>query len=208
METQTSSRDSNGVLIGAILVLIATALGLAGLWWTSRPPAEGDPAVTFARDMIFHHQQAVEMANKLRERTKDAQLRGILLDMMLTQQAQIGLMQGWLQAWGLPFAGSTPPMTGSMMHNGMEMAMTPEIMGIQPQERVNALGTLPVAEAEVEFLQMMIAHHRGAVLMAGNTLTQTQNPLVRDLANGIIAAQTSEINLMNQLLEARGQPRE
>ncbi len=208
MEAPLPARESNGVLIGALLVLIAAALGLAGLWWTSRPPAEGDPAVTFARDMIFHHQQAVEMANKLRDRTEDTQLRGILLDMMLTQQAQIGLMQGWLQAWGLPFAGPNPPMTGPMMHNGRVMAMTPEMMGIQPQERVNALDTLPVAEAEVEFLRMMIDHHRGAVLMAESTLTHTQNPLVRDLANGIIAAQTSEIELMNQLLEARGQPRE
>jgi uncharacterized protein (DUF305 family) len=148
------------------------------------------------------------MAGKLRERTDDPKLRGILLDMMLTQQAQIGLMQGWLQAWELPFAGPNPPMTGSVMHDGMKMAMTPEMMGIQPQERVNALDTLPVAEAEVEFLRMMIAHHRGAVLMAESTLTQTQNPLVRDLANGIIAAQTSEIDLLNQLLEARGQSRD
>jgi uncharacterized protein (DUF305 family) len=183
------------------LIVVA---GLGWLWWNARPPAEGDPAVTFARDMSAHHKQAVEMALIIRDRTADAELRQLLIDVILTQQAQFGQMQGWLQAWDLPAAGLQPPMTSPMLHNGQLMAITPEMMGMQPQAKVNELGTLELAQAEIQFLQLMIAHHRGGVQMAESVLAQTQRPEVRRLAESIITAQTGEISYMQELLRWRG----
>lgn len=95
-------------------------------------------------------------------------------------------------------------MTGTMVHDGDVMTMTPAMMGIQPQAEVNKLGTLPVSEAEVLFLQLMIKHHRGAILMAESTIDQTQRAPVVRLANSIIAAQESEIAMMQELLAQRG----
>jgi uncharacterized protein (DUF305 family) len=189
------------LLVALLLVIVG---GLGWLWWSVRPPAEGDPAVTFARDMSTHHKQAVEMALIIRDRTEDTELRQLLIDMILTQQAQFGQMQGWLQAWGLPAAGLQPPMTGQMLHNGQRMAMTPEMMGMQPQAKVNELRTLELAQAEIQFLRMMIDHHRGGVLMAESVLAQTQRPEVRRLAESIITAQTGEISYMQELLRRRG----
>jgi uncharacterized protein (DUF305 family) len=183
------------------LIVVA---GLGWLWWNARPPAEGDPAVTFARDMSAHHKQAVEMALIIRDRTADAELRQLLIDVILTQQAQFGQMQGWLQAWDLPAAGLQPPMTSPMLHNGQLMAITPEMMGMQPQAKVNELGALELAQAEIQFLQLMIAHHRGGVQMAESVLAQTQRPEVRRLAESIITAQTGEISYMQELLRWRG----
>jgi uncharacterized protein (DUF305 family) len=60
--------------------------------------------------MIVHHANAVEMATILRDRTDDDAMRLFALDIMMTQQAQIGQMQGWLQVWGLPIAPSAPEM--------------------------------------------------------------------------------------------------
>ena len=95
-------------------------------------------------------------------------------------------------------------MTGTMVHDGETMTMTPAMMGIQPQAEVNKLAELPVDEAEVLFLQLMIRHHRGAVLMAESVLEQTQRTPVVRLANGVIATQESEIALMQELLADRG----
>lgn len=202
--TPNNAPERGGITNILVIVLVALSVALGALWWLTQPPQEGDPAVTFSRDMSYHHQQAVEMALLLRDRTDDPELRLILIDMALTQQAQIGQMSGWLEAWGLPITGPQPPMTGQMTHGGETMAMTPEMMGIQPQSEVNKLSTLPVSEAEVLFLQLMIRHHRGAILMAESTLNQTQRAPVTRLAQSIIAGQESEIALMQRLLADRG----
>lgn len=201
--TQTAERG-NLLQIILIVILIGLSLALGALWWLSQPPGEGDPSVRFARDMSYHHQQAVEMALIVRDRSEDPELRQVLIDMALTQQAQIGQMTGWLETWALPITGPEAPMTGTMVHDGETMTMTPAMMGIQPQAEVNKLAELPVDEAEVLFLQLMIRHHRGAVLMAESVLEQTQRTPVVRLANGVIATQESEIALMQELLADRG----
>lgn len=183
------------------VILLAAFAGLAAVWWTGRPPAEGDPAVTFARDMTAHHRQAVEMALLIRDRSLDPELRQMLLDVILTQQAQIGQMQGWLTVWGLPLSGSQPPMSDHSLH-GADM---PPNMGMASAADVESLGTLPLAEAEVKFLRLMILHHQGGVYMSRHTLEQTQRPEVVQLAESIILSQNKEIAYMQSLLEARGQ---
>lgn len=176
----------------ALLFLATTGL-LAFLLWTQRWPAEGSPEVTFARDMAAHHQQAVEMAFLLRERSTDEELRRFALDILLTQQAQIGQMQGWLATWGLPLSGPQPVMDGQA-----------EMMGMASREQVNELQTLPIAEAEVAFLQLMIRHHQGGVMMAQEALRQSNRPEVVRLATAIVNGQQSEISYMEDLLKQRG----
>ena len=56
----------------------------------------------FARDMMVHHAQAVEMAEIVRDKTENENVRILATDIALTQQAQIGQMQGWLAVWELP----------------------------------------------------------------------------------------------------------
>ncbi|HEX2230280.1 MAG TPA: DUF305 domain-containing protein [Candidatus Binatia bacterium] len=50
---------------------------------------------------------------------------------------------------------------------------------------------------DVDFLMMMIPHHRGAVEMARIVLAYGRDPLTRRLAEDIIASQTAEIAAMN-----------
>lgn len=205
MTTETSpSPDTAGWRVwlwpALAVVLVAAAAAFGVLWWTARSPGEGDPAVTFARDMIAHHQQAVEMALIMRERTEDAELRQVALDMVLTQQNQMGQMQGWLEVWRLSFSGAQPPLSDHASH-GADM---PPNMGMASAAEVEALRTLPVAEAEVKFLQLMIRHHQGGVYMANFALEQTARPEAVRLAEAIILSQTTEIGYMQQLLQARG----
>ena len=58
------------------------------------------------------------------------------------------------------------------------------------------------ANPDVDFLAMMIPHHAGAVEMARLVLNHGRDPATRQLAQEIIASQTSEIESMNRRLTA------
>jgi hypothetical protein len=53
---------------------------------------------------------------------------------------------------------------------------------------------------EHDFVTMMIPHHQGAVDMAKALLLTTKDPALRNMAQGIIAEQQIEIQLMQQWL--------
>lgn len=186
-----------------ILVSIALALMLAalfGYWLGTRQtsaPDEQSAEVGFARDMMAHHVQAVDMATLLRDRTDDPEMRQLTLDIMLTQQAQIGQMQGWLAAWDLPIAHTGPAMAW------MGMPTTNLMPGMATQEQLNQMRGLTGVEADGLFLQLMISHHRGGVLMGQAALESAQRPEVRALAQSIVNAQTTEIAYMQDLLQRK-----
>ncbi|MBI2757770.1 MAG: DUF305 domain-containing protein [Chloroflexi bacterium] len=191
--------------LSALLPFIAVAIlaALLGFWLGARQtsaPAEDSAEVGFARDMMMHHAQAVDMATILRDRTEDPQMRQLALDIILTQQAQIGQIQGWLTVWGYPIASTDPAMMW------MDMPVTGPMPGMATQEELNQLRDLRGVEADGLFLQLMIAHHRGGVLMGQAALALAKRPEVRALAQAIVNAQTSEIAAMQELLQQKGFP--
>lgn len=181
-----------GALAGALLVVGGAAVGL--LW--PRYPADASAEAGFARDMSAHHAQAVEMAELIRPRSDDPDLRQLATDIVLTQQGQIGRISGWLDAWGLRPTGTQPAMAW--------MGMGEPMPGMATRAEINALADLPLADAEERLLRLMIRHHRGGVAMAQAVLERTTQPEVVRLAESIVAGQTAEIEAMQAMLEARG----
>lgn len=184
---------------GALLVIVA----VLAFWLGARQnlaPGASSPDVGFARDMMRHHAQAVDMATLLRDRTDDPEMRQLALDIMLTQQAQIGQMQGWLTVWNLPIASTDPAMAWMGMPAGDSMP------GMATREQINQLAGLKGVAADGLFLQLMIPHHRGGVIMGQGALERAQQPQVRRLAQSIVDAQTSEIAYMQDLLRRKGFP--
>jgi uncharacterized protein (DUF305 family) len=112
--------------------LVVTVLAL---YLTSRPPGDDSAEAGFARDMMVHHAQAVEMAGILRDKSVSPEMETLATDIALTQQAQIGQMQGWLAVWGLPMTGAEPPMAWMGHHTDGRMPgmATPE--EIEPCEK-------------------------------------------------------------------------
>ena len=161
-------------------------------------PSDSSPEAGFARDMMVHHAQAVEMAEIVRDKTGSEEIRTLAADIALTQQAQIGQMQGWLQVWDLPPTGTEPAM--SWMGEPHEGRMP----GMASPEEINDLQQASPEEAEALFLQLMVPHHEAAVPMARAVLEETDRKEVERLAGSIVASQQAEIELMRGLLQRRG----
>ena len=194
----------------AITVAAAAGAALASLFSGGAPtelpaevagigaPSDSSPEAGFARDMMVHHAQAVEMAEIVRDKTESKEIRTLAADIALTQQAQIGQMQGWLQVWDLPPTGTEPAM--SWMGEPHEGRMP----GMASPEEINDLQQASPEEAEALFLQLMVPHHEAAVPMAQAVLEETDRKEVERLAGSIVASQQAEIELMRGLLQRRG----
>ncbi|MGI8642951.1 MAG: DUF305 domain-containing protein, partial [Thermomicrobiales bacterium] len=111
---------------------------------------------------------------------------------------QIGMMQGWLQAWDLSQTGAEPAMAW------MGMPMDGRMPGMAAPAEIERLQSLPPDEADVLFMQLMIPHHVAGVDMAEAVLNRSDEPLATGLAEKIVAAQQSEIDIMQMMLEERG----
>ncbi|MBA2276321.1 MAG: DUF305 domain-containing protein [Chloroflexia bacterium] len=204
-EARGSSRSWVDRRVGlfGLVALVALAIGVAVFVFQliPRDPGEDSAEAGFLRDMSEHHLQAVEMALIIHDRTGDEELGYLTTDIALTQNSQVGTMQGWLDVWDLSPNGEDPPMTW-MDHPITEGRMP----GMAAPDEVERLRTIPVDQAEVLFLQLMIRHHQGGVAMAEALLERSDQPQVTRLARSIVAAQRSEIEAMNQMLQQRGQP--
>lgn len=60
----------------------------------------------------------------------------------------------------------------------------------------------PSGDPDIDFLAMMIPHHWGAVEMARLVLRDGRDPLVREIAEKILAAQLTEMEGMRGRLAA------
>ncbi|KQX53720.1 hypothetical protein ASE09_08500 [Streptomyces sp. Root66D1] len=170
-------------------------------------PASLSADAGFARDMSVHHQQAVEMSFIVRDRTQDEEVRRLAYDIANTQANQRGMMLGWLDLWGLPKTESgVEPMTwmgmgGSGDTGPLDGALMP---GMATNAQLDQLRKAGGREAEILYLQLMTAHHKGGVHMAEGCVQKCSVDIERNLAQGMVDAQQSEILLMADMLKKRG----
>jgi uncharacterized protein (DUF305 family) len=200
------------MVVVAALMFLGSAFAL-GRGQQQRMPREGSAEAGFARDMAVHHAQAVDMAERIRERTDDPDLRTLAKDIALGQQAQIGQMRGWLDQWQLAPTGPQPPLAW-MGPGGHDQSMstathpagarpTAQMPGMVTNDQLDQISTSSIADAESLFLRFMIDHHSAGVVMARAALERTERPEVRTLATAIVNAQESEIRSMTELLAQR-----
>ena len=76
--------------------------------------------------------------------------------------------------------------------------------GLATDAQIASLRSATGVEAEKLFLQLMIAHHEGGIEMAEAVLERSTNRTVDSLARGMVKAQQSEIDYMQELLAKRG----
>ncbi|MFD8128813.1 DUF305 domain-containing protein [Streptomyces mirabilis] len=190
------------VAAGAITYAVAESDG-SGSSGTRVPSADSADA-GFARDMAVHHQQAVEMSYIVRDRTDNVEVRRLAYDIAQTQANQRGMLLGWLDLWELPKVSSDAPMTWmgmGDMASGKDGALMP---GMATNTEMKKLNTLNGKQAEVFYLQLMTDHHKGGIHMAEGCVAKCTVGVEKKLAQGMVDAQQSEIQLMADMLKERG----
>jgi len=202
--TKTPSRVA-AALAGAAAVVALTACGTAAEKATdtrdhgghaSSAPSDAQAAahnsddVMFAQMMIPHHQQAVELAALVPDRSTNAELIDLAAAIAAQQQPEIDTMAGLLAQWGVNPDDS--PHSGD--HGGMTM------QGMVDDATMVQLQGLKNTAFDELWLKSMIAHHQGAVAMAGAEISDGSNPRMIALAKEIESAQLAEIDRMSLML--------
>ena len=172
--------------------------------------------LTFAQQMIVHHQDAIETADLAPSRAASQQVKDLAVRIKAAQGPEIEQLQGWLPTWAAAMpkssdvsssddtSGMDHGMTGMVTDGEMTsggasttMSMPGMMNAAEMQQLTDASGT----EFDRLFLQQMIVHHQGALEMADVEIAQGSNTAALALAESIKTSQTAEISEMQQMLQ-------
>jgi uncharacterized protein (DUF305 family) len=153
-------------------------------------PGHTEADAAFVVNMIPHHQQALAMTALVEERTASRQVPKLAERIEVSQTDEIVQLEGWLTERG----ESLPD--GHSHHHGELMP------GMLTEEELAHLETAQGRRFDRLFLNYMIRHHQGAVLMVGQLLAGGggQETEVFQLAQHIESDQLVEISRMKRML--------
>lgn len=155
-------------------------------------PADDNYDLRFIDAMIPHHQGAIEMAKQVQQKSMRPEMKKLADDIIKAQEKEIKQMQQWRKEW-YPQANSKPMMHDS--HTGHTMPMSSDTHN-QMMMQMN-LGEAD-AEFDLRFINAMIPHHEGAILMGKDSLNKSKRPEITKLAEDIISSQKAEIEQMKK----------
>ncbi|MQS08867.1 DUF305 domain-containing protein [Streptomyces alkaliphilus] len=150
--------------------------------------------IVFAREMIPHHRQALEMSELAPDRAASPEVRTLAEEIEAAQGPEIETLTDWLDEWGVEDADGHGDHDGHGAHGMHDMP------GMLTEEQMNHLAALDGEEFDTAFLELMIEHHEGALVMARQVLADGSHEPTADLAREIIDGQEAEIERMRELL--------
>lgn len=154
--------------------------------------ADADYDLRFIDGMTPHHQGAVVMAGDVLKNSKRPELLKLADEIIKAQEKEIAQMGEWRKAW-YPKAGDKLVMWSSDMNHMMEMS---------PKVRGNMMMNMDLGSADdkfdLRFLDAMIPHHEGALVMAKDAIAKSKRPEIQKLSQEILSSQQAEIDQMKQ----------
>jgi uncharacterized protein (DUF305 family) len=151
--------------------------------------------------MVQHHTGALRMS----EFVFDIGVPGVgalAKDIWRDQAQEIRAMGQWRKAW-YPEAPVYPV---ALKEGGNSDAMA-DLIRMSPAQiqAMQMMGSTPTRDNRVTwFLEGMLQHHGGALIMAHDALKKTRNPTIVRLARAIIIAQRKEILQLRRMLQRDG----
>jgi uncharacterized protein (DUF305 family) len=159
-------------------------------------PADTNFDLRFIDAMTPHHQGAVVMAKDAQQKSKRPEIKTLAANIIKAQDKEIAEMKQWRQAW-YPNAATTPMAYDSKMGHAMPMSQA-QMQGMMMSMDLGAADS----QFDLRFLNGMIPHHEGAVVMAKDALSKSKRPEIKQLAQAIIKSQNAEIAQMKQWKQA------
>lgn len=132
----------------------------------------------FVTEMIPHHQEAVDTAKEVLARGAiTPEIRALAQNIITAQEKEITDMNSWYQNWyKTPYqpSGNYKPM-------------------------MRDLSKLSGSEIDAAFLEDMVMHHMGAIMMAQSVQPFLKHEELKTLTKAIISSQLDEIQQMQRL---------
>ena len=160
---------------------------------SSVPAAPAKPTaadVAFMQGMIAHHAQAIDMVALLKTRTSRESMHMLGMRIDVSQKDEIAMMRAWLREHGQREPDEHAHHSGTLMP------------GMLSADQMAKLAAARDAEFDRLFLEFMIAHHEGALVMV-KTLMESpgaaQLASVFAFASDVEADQSAEIRRMRAL---------
>jgi uncharacterized protein (DUF305 family) len=148
--------------------------------------------VAFMQGMIVHHQQAVDMAALVADRTNTPEIIAIAGRIDASQADEIGFMRGWLSDRSEPVDMA-----------GMGHAHHADMQGMATPEQMEALADARGTNFDRLFLELMVRHHQGAITMVEELHAArgtAADPVMYEFTSEVVNDQNAEIERMNAFL--------
>lgn len=149
--------------------------------------------VTFVSMMIPHHEQALVMSGLASTRAADPRVRSMADRIAGVQGAEIAMLRGWLNRHGGAAAGG-----GGMGGMGGMGAMR----GMATPTQLDGLAASSGPAFDRAFLDLMIAHHEGALDMARTAQVDGRDVDALQIADDVVATQSADIARMRGMYPA------
>ena len=154
----------------------------------SGPRGYAEADVRFMQAMIPHHAQALTMTDLVPARTGSEAMHRLARRIEVSQKDEIAIMERWLER-----RGETVP---EGHHHG------PLMPGMLTEEELSRLADATGDEFERLFLDLMIRHHEGALVMVEDLFSSGggQEAEIFQFASHVDADQRAEIARMRAML--------
>lgn len=199
-----------------VFVMLAIFALVAGFFVVQQSDQEKKPGVDpidsgFARSMLLHHAQAIQMSMMMRD-AASPEIQALAQSIIMKQTREMGVMEGWLTAWNEPVMLAGPPMAwvenatnvrhlDDQLYQAQCKADGGAMAGVATPEQLEQLKNASGTEKEILFLELMLAHHRAAIPMAWFANRNGESSLVKALANSMIREQGMEIGWIQLKLQ-------
>jgi len=148
--------------------------------------------VKFLQGMIIHHQQAILMSSMADKRTNNETIVDLAKRIDVSQEDEINFMESWLYDRG----ENKKYMPHHHMHMDMGMA------GMATPKQLEDLKNTKATDFDRLFLQLMIAHHDGALKMVEELKEfsgSAYDPILSEFVSDLVNDQGVEIERMNTI---------
>jgi uncharacterized protein (DUF305 family) len=166
-------------------------------------PPRSTKDVEFMQGMIMHHAQAVEMTALIESHTENKELRLLGARISHSQSDEMNYMKRWLVSRGEPVSPPMPEMPGHDM-SSHDMSSRHMLMpGMLTPKQMDNLRKAKGAEFDRLFLNGMIQHHNGALIMVKDlfdTAGAGQDAELFNFATDVDSGQRAEIRIMQTML--------
>ena len=158
--------------------------------------ADANYDLRFIDGMMMHHKGAVAMAEEALEKSQRPEIKQLANNIIEAQNKEIAQMKQWRTAW-YPQASKQP-----VAYGGANKSVMP--MSAKQHESMMMSEDLGAADDkfDLRFLNAMIPHHEGAIVMAKDAISKSNRPEIKQLNQDILTSQQAEITQMKQWRKA------